>query len=483
MGNYTTTYKFGSEEAAVDYDALSDDFRYEFVLLLLAVVEEDDDIAKLTDWWIAMLSRDGYKDSSIHLGLWRLLFEHKLMLDKQPSQGFFDVAASTDSVNSENDSSITEFFSSGVGLYSAKAKSLDGVNDLFFINRKIRVDHEHQDALSFDFAYKSQWISKEASGYSGAATSSRAHNTILIENATDGSSSPTFRPQDNPTFHFNYADELAAIVSADGAPAYNMKGYFASEYAKQVLRQLVMFDEGIVLVHDRVVTDSSVTADLVQYHPELLLNEGERHDRWVNVIQHTQSKPELISGESNLFQYEAEQATAQYRVLWPETAVTEVIDEKELWKDIETYEVPENQKKWHIQVEDPAAKEQHEFIALLSAKDSEQSVGNNAQVTASVLDMSLHNLDTTDFIGVIVKVNDSHRIVLFNRNPDLNEQAELPVFQTPTNIDVEVVYVLGVLPDRQYTLSQRVANGSITYTVAESNNGLNASNSVLSFRP
>jgi hypothetical protein len=400
LANYSGMYKYGDEEKATDYESLSDDNRYEFALELMGLLEDKKDLSQLYKWFNALLERDGFKKDSLATNFKRLLMHDPLFNTDFPTYP-----------------ESTLNISPGIGLVSTRTDWSDNSTNLFFINRKIRVDHEHQDALSFDLAYQGEWLSKERSGYLGPAATGTAHNTILIENATtDGSSSPTYRAAGDPSFYEIFDDNDITIISADATNTYNMIGYFATNYVKQVNRQMVFIKPSTLVVYDHVVTDKSKTKDLIRYKlPNLTA--GIDHTRWVKIIQHVQAYPTPLSDYPQSYQIVSEGNKLVYQVHWPLDAKINIIDEAALWKDISEYEMPENQKKWHFEVTNENAIENNEFITTLNFGQNIDSI--DYVITPTIMSKENGFILQGNVKGIALQVNDNYFIILFNQTPQL----------------------------------------------------------------
>mgnify|MGYP000153274034 CR=1 FL=1 len=422
LANYSGVYKYGSEEAATDYDMLSQDYRYEFALELMGLLEDEKDLSQLYQWFNSLLAKEGFKKGSMITNFQRLLFHDPLFASDLPAfpQNTLNVAT-------------------GVGLVSARTDWSENSTNLYFINRKLRVDHEHKDALSFDLAFQGKWISKESTGYSGASTTSTAHNTILIENASnDGSSSPTSRPSGDPSFYDVFNNDDITIISADATRAYNMDGYFATNYAKQVNRQIAFIKPSTVIVYDHIVTDKSETKDLIQYS-DLGLASGESHTRWVKLIQHVQAKPAIIEEKLNSYQVISEDNKLVYQVHWPLSTVVNIVDEKEIWADSLEYQMPENQKKWHFEVTNGNPVEDNEFITTLA-------FGENLEGVSYAIDPIIMTKENGLILygnikGLALQYGNDAYIVLFSQTPHLTMSTV--DFVKPTGFESAQIYTVG----------------------------------------
>jgi hypothetical protein len=401
LADYSGMYKYGDEELATDHEALSDDYRYEFALELMGLLENEKDLSQLSKWFNTLLAREGFKKGSMVTNFQRLLTHDPLLNSNFPAYP-----------------ESTLNISPGIGLVSTRTNWSEDSTNLFFINRKLRVDHEHKDALSFDIAFKGKWLSKERSGYSGPATTSTAHNTILIENATsDGSSSPTYRPAGDPSFYEIFDDNDITIISAEATNTYNMIGYFATNYAKQVNRQIVFIKPSTLVVYDHVVTDKSETKDLIRYKlPNL--TPGIDHTRWVKIIQHVQAYPIPLSDYPQSYQIVSEGNKLVYQVHWPLDAKINIIDEAALWKDVAEYEVPENQKKWHFEVTNEKPIENNEFITTLNFGQNIDGV--NYAIAPIIMSKENGLILQGNVKGIALQVNGKAIIILFNQTPQLS---------------------------------------------------------------
>jgi hypothetical protein len=395
----TGVYKYGSEESAVDYDDLSGDYRYELALSLMSILEDENDIALINQWFEKIITKEGFKSGSMVTHLDRLLFHDPTVAKAQP-------------ISNLN----TLHYAEGVGLIAARDSWEDTATNLYFINRQIRVDHEHRDALSFDIAHNGVWITKEATGYGGVAELSPAHNTILIENASDGSSNPTRRPAGAPEYHSMYDDDYVTLISADATKTYNMSGYFATDYATQVNRQLAFIKPNVVIVYDHVITDENEVRDLT-YYSDLNLTEDMKHTRWVKLIQHAQAEPMTIEGTLNSYQVENENRRLVYQVISPSNATINIVDEKELWKESLEYEVPENQRKWHFEVSTLTAKPENEFITTLSFGESDMVSVQQLLLEPQTMTKENSYIISGNITGLALQTQQGKFIILFKRDP------------------------------------------------------------------
>jgi len=422
LANYSGVYKYGDEELATDYEPLSDDNRYHFALELMGLLEDEDDIAQLNQWFNTLLANEGYKNSSITTHFQRLLYH-------DPQRENRELAFPESTLN----------LSPGVGLLSSRSDWTNSATNLYFINREIRVHHEHRDALSFDLALGGNWITKEVTGYDGTAALSLAHNTILIENADNGSSNPTLRSAGKPEYLHISDDKHTTLISADATDTYNMSGYYATNYAELVNRQLAFIKTGIVITYDHVITLPEQIKDLIQYN-DLGLTAGMSYTRWVKTIQHFQAKPEKQATLNDSFLINDGKNKVLFQNIWPLNTNIEVVDEQKLWADVAAYQIQDNQKKWHLSISNESKTANSEIINILQFA----AEGDNIQFNQNPIMMTKENglIKSNNVIGVAISSDSEKFIILFNQTPDkIIENVE---YVHPSGYDNALVYGIGI---------------------------------------
>ncbi|MBB6541921.1 PKD domain-containing protein [Thalassotalea piscium] len=422
LANYSGVYKYGSEETATDYEPLRDDYRYEFALELMGILEKEKDLAQLYQWFNTLLKREGFKNTSMTTHFQRLLNHNPLFNSNFPAYP---------------ESTIN--FSSGIGLLSARNNWTEEATTLYFINRKLRVDHEHKDALSFDVAHRGNWITKEVTGYGGWAALSLAHNTILIENAENGSSSPTGRPVGKPKYLHVSNDQHTTLISADATNTYNMSGYFATNYAELVNRQLAFIKPNIVITYDHVISLPDQIRDLIQYN-DLGLTQGMSHTRWVKTIQHFQSKPEKQENLGTTFLINDGKSKVLFQNIWPTNVNVEVVDEQELWAGVTAYQIPSNQKKWHLSISNKSKTSNSELINIMQFSSEDEDI----QFDQEPIVMTKENgfIESNNVIGIAISSQSEKFIILFSQSPNII--IESVEYTLPSGYENALIYGVGV---------------------------------------
>lgn len=347
LAGETGVFQYGSVEHGTDYRSLSDDYRPEFVAHLLAVVEDPEDRRMLYNWYERMAEEGPYSGYASRSGLYELLFLNP------GGDSLFDY---------EN---LDPFhFAPGIGLVSLRTDWSEEATNLYMMNRRVRVHHEKRDALNFEVAYKGGWVTKGVTGYSGFG--SYIVNSLLVENAEKGWSSPTGRSLGNPFYRSIYNDELIGFISAEAKDVYNMSGYYETTYAHSVARQLMMVKPNLIIVHDHVETYPDEIRDLRQYKPELGLNSGDSYIRTVAQLQHVQAEPELLDADSQTYRiFSGGESELIWQMAWPKNAVIDVIDQKDFFAGASAHSIPQNQKKWHFHTEYQNPQVVTDFVSFL----------------------------------------------------------------------------------------------------------------------
>ncbi|WP_077338938.1 PKD domain-containing protein [Pseudocolwellia agarivorans] len=422
LANYSGVYKYGDEERATDYEPVFDDNRYLFAFELMGLLEDEEDIAQLTQWFNTLLAKEGYKTTSITTHFQRLLHHDPKLKNNVP-------VFPKSTIN----------ISPGVGIVSSRSNWTSSATNLYFINREIRVHHEHRDALSYDLAYKGNWITKEKTGYDGVASSSLAHNTILIENADKGSSNPTLRAAGTPKYLHISDDQYTTLISADATDTYNMSGYYATNYAELVNRQLAFIKPNIVIAYDHVKTFPDQIKDLIQYSDQGL-TQGMSHTRWVKTIQHFQAKPERQELSSNTFVINDGKNQVLFQNIWPINTNIEVVDEQKLWADIVEYQIPENQKKWHLSISNDSKTPDSEIINIIQFASVDEV--KNFDQYPIVMTKENGLIKSNNIIGVAVSSSSEKFVILFNQSP--NKTINNVEYILPSGYDDALVYGIGI---------------------------------------
>ncbi|GHE89516.1 hypothetical protein GCM10011501_18850 [Thalassotalea profundi] len=422
LANYSGVYKYGDEERATDYEPVFDDNRYQFAFELMGLLENKKDIAVLYQWFNDVLANEGYKTSSITTHFQRLLHHDPMIKNNEP-------AFPEDTLN----------ISPGVGLISSRTNWTETATNLYFINRKLRVDHEHRDALSFDISYKGNWVTKEVTGYDGPAGSSITHNTILIENADNGSSSPTRRPVGEPLTQYVFDDQHITLISADATDTYNMSGYYATDYAELVNRQLAFIKPNIVISYDHVITKPDQIKDLIKYS-DLGLTQGMSHTRWVKTIQHFQVKPEKDTLLNKSYLINDGKNKVLFQNIWPLDTNIEIIDERVLWDGIADYQVQDNQKKWHLAISDKSDTSNSEIINIIQFASKEEDIEFDQNPIMMTTENGL--IKSNNVIGVAISSASQKFIILFKQSPDKN--VENVEYTVPSGYDGALVYGIDI---------------------------------------
>lgn len=460
---FTGIYQYGSVEQGSDYRPVLEDSRYRFAMHLLALLKNSPLLPSFSLWLDQLISLEGHEDISIYPGVESLLFYQKNTGNQQPA-------------------AFPNFhLSPGVGLLAASTNGNTDSSNLFLINRHRRVDHEHSDALSFDLAHRGVWITKEVSGYGGGGALSNAHNTILIENATtEGSSNPTGRAAGSGHYRLSYQDPQLVLVSAEAADIYNMSGYYATNYAKAVTRQLALIGNQTLAVFDTVQTFPSQIKDLIKYKPELNLKSGDNYTRQVTVNQLFQGEPEATTNTNQTFRIETDEMIGYFQIAWPEQASIQKVDGRQYWAGATGHAVPENQRKWHLKISPMQPQPHTEILTLFKfeaasgkapniyGSDGRDNLRLNRQFAPEatfILNTENNLLNSSHWFGV--GFANQQVLVLFSRFPDQQQQSELRL-NLPENSQIDTIYISGWVPGASVTIeSSQQGKQLIVMPVAE----------------
>lgn len=438
----TGVFQYGSVEQGQDYRPVLEDGRYKFILYLLDILQGSETGELLHSWFENKIRQAGHLRISIYPGLERVLLHNT-------ASRYSDIATTP-----------TLHHSPGVGLVAIRNNWSAEATNLFMLNRRIRVDHEHADALNFDLAHRGVWITKQVTGYSGAGALGNAHNSILIENATaEGSSNPISRAVGDGFYRTIYQDNHLAVISAEAAAIYNMSGFYQTQYAESVNRQLALVGQQTLVVFDTVRTRPEQINDLIRYQPQLGLQIGDEYIRKVSVNQFFQSEPQPDNQAPFTYYVKTEEMHAYYQIAWPDNVSVRKINGQELWANQTEYAVPTNQRKWHLQISSQQPQKHSEFLTFL---DFEAAKGKPPLIYSAIspnenlllnenfapqqkwlLNQENGMLNSALWFGVGFEKDQI--VVLFSRNPARSEQSYLEI-TLPDSTLVKQLYILGWQP-------------------------------------
>ena len=218
-----------------------------------------------------------------------------------------------------------------------------------------------------------------------------------------------------------------------------MSGYYATNYAELVNRQLAFIKPNIVIVYDHVKTFPDQIKDLRQYNIDLGLTQGMSHTRWVKTIQHFQAEPKKQELLSNSFVINDGKNKVLFQNIWPVNTNIEVVDEQKLWADVVEYQIPENQKKWHLSISSNSKTSDSEIINVIqfSSADEEKQFDQNPIMMTKGNGL----IKSNNIIGVAISSSSEKYIILFNQSP--NSIIENVEYLLPSGYDDALVYGIG----------------------------------------
>jgi len=434
---YTGMFEYGDLEAYPDdYTLPTHEYRDSMMLALIAA--EDNTATKaLGQYWLyrARAYDGGPQLTSSYTGIWRMLFEQ--IYNAQSSD---PVAAGLP----------TNLYAPGIEFVSMRDNWSDSGTAVYFQNSISRVDHYQRDALSFNIISDGVAITKELTGYSGYSGTSYAHNTLLIENADGGNSSPTLRPAGPTTISDIDFDTSFSYVSADAANAYNMSGYYAENYTDYVKRKLFYLKPDIVVVYDYIQINPN-------YSP-----------RKKTYTQRFQARPTLSNG---VYTATSQGKTFHFKTLLPVNHVANVIDESQLLSGAAITGAPVNQRKWKIMLNPVVDQNKMEFLNILYFNNQ------GAGVMPATSSLFTQNGEMT---GTYISKPARDYIVLFNNDPTDTAPtgALMYSFNTTKTSDH---FLTGLTPGGNYGVTVTKSGSTLTVTLGSGSNAIVNAKGTLKF--
>ena len=369
-----------------DYRPPAGDYRYDMMLHILAMLDNNSNSKALAQFWINAVTEKNPNAPAEANEVWRFLFEG---------------AGGATAQSPENLALDTTFIAEGEGFVSTRTGWGENASVLFFLNSKNYVDHEHADALSFDIVHKNAVITKEMTGYRLNATDSppftgTAHNTLLIENESpDGSSNPRGRGEGDGVNRVVSSTREYTYIEADATKVYNRgEGYMPDIYADNVVRKIAFLKEkNIVIVYDNIVI-------LPDASP-----------RWTKYIQHFQEEP---VEENNVYSASSNGSKIFFKSLYPANVSISKVDESLYWSNASTVEAPLNQRKWHLSITNPDNPDDVEYLNIIYFDDDTVAT----MPVSALLHSDNGNVSTNNMAGVHIVGAEEDTIALFNNNPN-----------------------------------------------------------------
>lgn len=238
-----------------------------------------------------------------------------------------------------------DYFAPGIGIIISRSDWTDDATYMSFMSGWSGVDHQHQDANTFQIFRKGEWLSKEVIGYDGPAVIIEAHNGIMIENAVNDG--PNVFRHAGPAAIRKYALEDEYVYAlGDAANRYN-SDYHQEYHVELAEREFVYLKPDIVITFDRIATkDDTKYKKLIQHYPY----------QPVNVDDYI----ECNTGTQKIFT----------KFLLPENSNLSIIDERVYWRNALDYQIAPSEKTWHIKLE-PSSRNAHEtFFTVNYLADS-----------------------------------------------------------------------------------------------------------------
>lgn len=415
--DFNSVFVYGDVEGVEhtgDYRLPASSGRYDMMLHLIALQQKPELKSLGQHWLSSVMNGQRGKAASSYTGIWRFLFEED------------------DSTLAESPASLnlpTWYRADGLGFVASRSSWKNDASVVYFQNGRHRVDHAHDDALSFNIIRGPVVVTKEMSGYQysvgSAARSSTAHNTLLIQNeSADGSSGPLGRAGGDGVNRVAASTRDYTYIEADATPIYNRgKGYQPDIYADHVVRKLLFLKPDIVLVYDSI-------GILPQAGP-----------RWTKYIQHFQVKP--VEAPDGSYSGTSEGVQFSLKTLLPVDAKTELVDQSVLWQQSSKVEAPPNQRRWHLSISPPQTAENVRYLNYLHF-----DVAGSVVPQATLINVR----SKMPVTGVSVDSNGQTTFILMNDNPKgqrLDAAIEYPMAQSVASKH----YVFGLNENSSYDVS------------------------------
>jgi len=243
------------------------------------------------------------------------------------------------------------------------------------------VDHQQEDANTFQIFRNGEWLSKETTGYGGPAATIEAHNGVMIDNAVNDGPH-VFRHAGAADIKKHEFTGCYVYAVGDAKNRYNSDYY--SEYHVQVAdREFVYIKPNYIIVYDRIsTTDNSKFKKLLQhymYEPTI-----------------TGTTIRCDTGNQRIFT----------KILIPEDLTIDKIDELVYWSGVPAYQISDSEKKWHILATPGTIRATESFLTVNYLTDSN-----------TMPDIQKINTANTNMIGSLVKDSSQNQIVMFSSDP------------------------------------------------------------------
>lgn len=428
--------------------------QYDYVITLIAALD-DPDLKGLGQNWINTVKEKNQTPfGGMFTGVWRMIFENA----DAPTQTPQDISLPT------------EFYSPGNNFIAMRENWTENMDSptasntaIYFQNSKWYVDHMHDDALAFDIFRNGKVVSRESVGYGGMSAQTYAHNSLLIENQDNWGSNVNYRAQGQgrmPVISFGH--NAFKYIEADAADVYNYRVWQGDfTYVDEVNRKLIWIKPGYIVVYDYVkLVDDGVLA-WPPYGNEDVPdgNMYDGHKRRVRYVQHFQVEPQLAD---DVYSTHTEGQSFFVKTILPIPAdtTTAVIDERNGGDprfDGPEYQMPNDQKKWHIEVGPAVAENQTRLLhALYFDADTVTSMPDTNQV--AVL--------SGNMLGAYIGDTLKNYITLFGSGVPGNDVEQVSYSITTTAPSKHIL--VDMQPDTLYTVK---ING-VASSVASDSDGI-----------
>lgn len=454
-GHTTLNYFDDVQAATTDYINLRGDAgRYTECMAQLRMATTDTDSIDLAQYWLNT-NATVHGASEEYSGIWSLLGQDPTNAGRSPATVGLDTA----------------WYSEGTKYWACRSDWTNDATALWFNANSRFIDHKHQDTLHYNLTRKGKYVTKYSVGYGEDAVDGTVdswdticHNTLIIENADSehgmtGGSLPTNRPFGQSVMMYRYNSATLGYAAADAKNGYNSSGFYGTEYANLVARQIALIKPNLLVVYDHTITDPNATTDVDFY----LGNDGSPYTREVELVQHFHVSPTLTGGYYHAADDGQEIA---FKPLLPASPDVTTVDESVAWASTPTNVITAFQRRYHLRVKAATAAAENEFLTVMALGDTGLVTKPVSETTFAV---------GSDALGVLLDYNGEWHCLVFPKDPNTALTSVAFDINATVGSDTVNYYVTG-LAEVSHTIS--AVNGVVSVTQGA---GTTATDNVLEF--
>lgn len=333
----------------------------------------------------------------------------------------------------------TDYFAPGLGILVSRSSWNSDATLVSFHSGWSGVDHQQQDANTFQIFRKGEWLSKEVTGYGGYAARIDGHNGIMIENA--GFNGPHVFRHAGPAFLAKLSVTTEFVYAVGNAKNRYNSTYYKENHILTAERKFIYIKPDILITYDIVSTADNT--------------------KFKKLIQHYQFKPTYDgshitsdTGKQKIFT----------KFLLPLNANLTIVNEVDAWTDALEYQVRTSERKWHVLLQPKTINADESFFTVNYMADT-------GQMPETI------KIDANKMVGAHIKSSDQNRLVLFSPNPHGAEvTGDIVYTYTPTPNLMTRNYIFDLAPSGFYdaacSVNSITGEHTITMTAGTAKNAL-----------